>query len=280
LGFSLQSQSLTANSVSSSQQAQIWVASNGDVSITCSPGPCIPPPSSDPIIYWTSEYRTLELNGGWSYDTRNRALFANRGTRHSLGISATVPGSEVEFIYMNYRYNQYIPFTRYFTFAFNGNLGYGQAFGDTTSVPPYKNFYAGGPDSVRGFKENSLGPLDSLNNPYGGNLLVVGQAELILPIPASWQSRSRFVLFYDIGNTFSTEDIIWYEADRITQLPDDFYAFKFNNLRQSFGIAAQWLAPLGLFKFSYGIPVNEFEGGNGILPDQVENFQFTIGGAF
>ena len=280
LGFSLQSQSLTANSISSSQQAQIWVASNGDVSITCDPGPCLPPPPSAPVIFWTSEYKTLELNSGWSYDTRNRALFANRGTRHSVGLSATVPGSEVEFVYMNYRYNQYIPFTRYFTFAFNGNLGYGQAFGDTTSVPPYKNFYAGGPDSVRGFKENSLGPLDSLNNPYGGNLLVVGQVELILPIPASWQSRSRFVLFYDIGNTFSTEDIIWYEADRITQLPDDFYAFKFANLRQSFGIAAQWLAPLGLFKFSYGIPVNEFEGGNGLLPDQVENFQFTIGGAF
>jgi outer membrane protein insertion porin family len=170
----------------------------------------------------------------------------------------------------------------------NADLGYGQAYGDTTAVPPYKNFFAGGPNTVRGYKENDLGPKDSLNNPYGGNMLVAGQAELILPIPASWQSRSRFVLFYDIGNTFSTEGTIeWYDAfgqNNGTELGNDFYDFDFDELRTSVGIAAEWLAPLGLFKFSYGIPLNESNGGDfdgiRILPDETENFQFTIGGAF
>jgi outer membrane protein insertion porin family len=276
MGFSLQSQSLTANSVSSSQQAGFWVANNGDPELTCDPADC----GLGSYFIVSTEYKTLELNTGWSFDTRNRALFANRGTKHSLGLSATVPGSEVEFFYANYKYTQYFPMTRYFTLSLNGNVGYGEAFGDTTSLPPYKNFFAGGPNSVRGYKENSLGPLDDLNNPYGGNLLVTGQAELILPIPASWQSRSRFVLFYDIGNTFSNEDIVFYEADRVTPLPDDFYAFDYNALRRSVGIAAQWLAPLGLFKFSYGIPLNEFDGNSVIRGDQTENFQFTIGGAF
>jgi outer membrane protein insertion porin family len=274
LGVSVQSQSLTANQVSSAKQAFEWVKNNGDSNIEN--GLCTVGCNS----IWTTEFNTLELNSGWSYDTRNRALFASRGARHSFGASATVPGSEVEFIYMNYRYNQYIPLNRYFTFAFNGNVGYGEAFGDTTSLPPYKNFFAGGPNTVRGYKENSLGPLDTLNNPYGGNLLVVGQAELVLPIPVSWQSRSRFVLFYDIGNTFSTEDVTFYAADGFTPLPSDYYEFSFDELRQSYGIAAEWLAPLGLFKFSYGIPVNEFEGGNNLRPDETENFQFTIGGAF
>ncbi|MGI9317148.1 MAG: BamA/TamA family outer membrane protein, partial [bacterium] len=156
-----------------------------------------------------------------------------------------------------------------------------EAIGDTTSLPPYKNFFAGGPNTVRGYKENSLGPLDNFNNPYGGNMLVVGQAELILPIPRSWQSRSRFVLFYDVGNTFSTEETIdWFRADGTTPLPDDFYDFDTDGLRESYGIAVQWLAPLGLFKFSYGIPVNEYKGGRGVLEDDTERFQFTIGGAF
>ncbi len=265
-GGGFQNQTLRANSISSSQQAYDWVRDNGNASFSGSA--------------WTTEFDTYEFNMGWSLDTRNRALFASRGARHSLNVSLSIPISEVEYIYSRYRYNKYIPLNRYFTFAFNGNLGYGQAFGDTTSLPPYKNFYAGGPDTVRGYKEDSLGPLDELNNPYGGNLLVVGQAELILPIPASWQSRSRFVLFYDIGNTFSTENVVFYASDGITRLPNDFYAFDFDELRQSYGIAAQWLAPLGLFKFSYGIPVNNFQGATLLLPDQTENFQFSIGGAF
>jgi outer membrane protein insertion porin family len=282
-GFNFQASQLIANTISSSEQALEWVRQNGDSKVSCS-ADC-----DDPFSYliYSSKFKTLELAGGWSFDTRNRALFATRGSRHSLGISATVPGSEVEYVYMNYRYVQYLPFTRYFTFVLNGNIGFGQAFGDTTSVPPYKNFFAGGPDSVRGYRQSSLGPLDSLNNPYGGNLLVAGSAELILPIPASWQARSRFTLFFDIGNTFSTEGTVdWYDAGGTAgnQLPDDFYRFDFDQLRQSVGLAAEWLSPMGLFKFSYGIPLNEFKGGNfggiTLLPDDVENFQFTIGGAF
>jgi outer membrane protein insertion porin family len=276
MGFSYQIQTLTANQNSSALQAFGWVAQNGDTNFysgSCNDG-C--------TLFATTDFNTLELNTGWSYDTRNRALFASSGARHSFGASVTVPGSDVEFFYLNYRYNQYIPLNRYFTFAFNGNLGYGEAIGDTTSLPPYKNFYAGGPNTVRGYKENSLGPLDTLNNPYGGNLLVVGQAELVLPIPVSWQSRSRFVLFYDIGNTFSTEDVPFFNSDLSQQLPSDYYRFSFDDLRQSYGIAAEWLAPLGLFKFSYGIPVNEFTGNDfdNLRPDETENFQFTIGGAF
>jgi outer membrane protein insertion porin family len=239
------------------------------------------------LLIYSTKYKTLELTTGWSYDTRNRSLFATRGMRHVLGLSATIPGSEVEYAYLNYNYTQFLPLTRYFTVVLNGTLGYGQAFGDTTSIPPYKNFFAGGPDSVRGYRQTSLGPLDSLNNPYGGNLLVAGSAELILPIPAKWQSRSRFTLFFDIGNTFATEGTIdWYDAGGTAgnQLPSDFYDFDFDKLRQSVGIAAEWLAPLGLFKFSYGIPLNQFNGGTfggfRLLGDDVENFQFTIGGAF
>ena len=282
MGFNFQKSQLNANTNGSSEQALEWVRDNGDSSGKCSPS-CDDPAA---FLIFSTKYNTYELTAGWAYDTRNRSLFANRGSRHTLGLSATIPGSEVEFAYANYRYTQYVPFTRYFTFALNANLGYGQAFGDTTAIPPYKNFFAGGPNTVRGYRESSLGPLDSLNNPYGGNMLVAGSAEMILPIPAKWQSRSRFTLFFDIGNIFSTEDITWYDAGGTAgnQLPDGFYDFDFDKLRQSVGLAAEWLSPMGLFKFSYGLPLNEFEGGNfdgiRLLPDETENFQFTIGGAF
>jgi outer membrane protein insertion porin family len=282
-GLNFQGSQLDANNVSSSDQALEWVQNNGESSYSCSPT-CAP----GSTVIFSTKYRTLELTSGWSHDTRNRALFASRGSRHSFGVSATIPGSEVEFVYANYRYLQFIPVTRYFTIQLKADLGYGQAFGETTSIPPYKNFFAGGPDTVRGFRESTLGPLDSLNNPYGGNMLTTGSAELILPIPAKWQSRSRFTLFFDIGNTFSTEDsILWYDAGGSIggqTLPEDFYKFEFDKLRQSAGIAAEWLSPMGLFKFSYGVPLNEFKGGDfggiRLLPDDIERFQFKIGGAF
>ena len=282
-GFNVQSSDLSGNTFSSSAQALDWIRSNGDSSINCSTS-CNDPSA---ILIFSSKFNSYEMTAGWTYDTRNRSIFATNGAIHSLGISTTIPGSEVEYIYSNYRYTQYLPLIRYFTFELNADLGYGKALGDTSSLPPYRNFFAGGPGTVRGYADSSLGPLDSLNNPYGGNLLVAGSAEIILPIPLKWQSRSRFTLFYDIGNVFSTEDTIkWYDAGGVfgNELPNDFYNFDVNNLRQSVGLAAEWLSPLGLFSFSYGIPLNEYKGGdfNGtvILPDDTENFQFTIGGAF
>lgn len=290
LGLNFQGVQLDANTSSSSEQALEWVIKNGDQSFTCVPVSCDDSGSfpTGSLLVVSSKFNAYEIAAGWNWDTRNRALFANRGWRHSLGLAVTLPGSEVEYASLNYNYTHYLPFTRYFTFALNAEVGYSAALGDTTSVPPYKNYFAGGPNTVRTYREDTLGPLDTRNNPYGGNLLVAGSAELILPIPRKWQSRSRFTLFYDIGNVFATEGTVrWFDA-ALNPLPADFYDFDVDKLRTSVGISAEWLAPLGLFKFSYGIPLNEFDGGsfntiNGpvsLLGDEIERFQFTIGGAF
>ena len=58
------------------------------------------------------------------------------------------------------------------------------------------------------------------------------------------------------------------------------YDFDADNLKRSYGIAAQWLAPLGLFRFSYGIPLNKEDGTTRFYGDETEQFQFSIGGAF
>ena len=100
--------------------------------------------------------------------------------------------------------------------------------------------------------------------------------ELILPIPGDWASRARFSLFFDIGNVFSTSEIEFLDYDGN---PID-YGFDTGNLRRSVGLAAQWLAPLGLFRFSYAIPLNEKTATSSYLGDELERFQFTIGGAF
>ncbi len=251
----------------STTQAQQWVQNNGN------PFESV---VSEQLTLLGTKFDAIELIAGWGYDSRNRALFADRGARHRFSLGYTVPGSDVEYFTANYEGTQYVGLGRWLNMRLNLDLGYGQALGDTTSVPPFKNFFAGGPGTVRGYRESRLGPVDSFGNPYGGNLLVAGQAEVILPMPDTWRNRARFVLFYDIGNVFSTEGVDFRDP---SGNPIE-YDFDYAKLKHSVGIGAEWLAPLGIFRFSYSIPLNAFEGNSQLFEDQTERFQFTIGSAF
>jgi outer membrane protein insertion porin family len=266
LGGTWQSAELLSDSFSS-RQAQEWVRNNGSSSTNA---------VSNGLIY-TTDFDTFEFLAGWVFDSRNRALFADRGARHRLVLNTTIPGSDVEYYTINYNYQQYVPINRWATLLFNVDLGYGDALGDTTSLPPYKNYFGGGPDTVRGFRENELGPKDDFGNPYGGDTLVAGQAEMLLPMPEKWQSKARFSLFYDIGNVFSLGDVQFYDRSGLNPIE---YDFSSGELKQSFGIAAQWLAPLGMFRFSYAFPLNSQGGTTSLYGDDTERFQFSIGGAF
>jgi outer membrane protein insertion porin family len=264
-GATIQGSNLLSDSFST-LQAQEWVRNNGDTTTTAINGGFI----------YESEFTTYELVMGWIYDSRNRALFATRGARQRLTLNTTVPVSEVEYFQVNYNYQQFLPVNRWATLQFNVDLGYGAALGDTTSLPPYKNYFAGGPNTIRGFNENDLGPRDSFGRPYGGDLLVATQTELLLPMPEKWRSRARFSLFFDAGNVFSVGDVRFFNraGDPIE------YDFDLSEIKQSVGIAAQWLAPLGLFRFSYAFPLNDKEGTATEFGDDVEQFQFSVGGAF
>jgi outer membrane protein insertion porin family len=187
------------SSTNSTQQAQDWVANNGN--------PFVENVGNGAVFFGT-EFDTFELIAGWTYDSRNRALFANRGTRQQLFLSMAVPGSDVEFYQARYSFTKYFPlWSNKWTLRLNTELGIGEALGDTTALPPYKQFYGGGPQSVRGFKESYLGPRDSFGRPYGGNMLVASQLELILPLPDKWASQARASLFYDVGNVFNTGEV-------------------------------------------------------------------------
>jgi outer membrane protein assembly factor BamA len=109
-------------------------------------------------------------------------------------------------------------------------------------------------------------------------MLAAAQTELILPLPQKWQTSARASLFFDMGNTFSTDGVKYLGRD--LQTPVD-YKFKYSELKQSAGLALEWLAPsLGIFRFSYGVPLNKSSGDAVHFPDRTEGFQFTIGQSF
>ena len=268
-GGSLQSSELLAGDYSADQALQ-WGTSNGK-------SECFDLEFFD---FCKTKFNNAEITAGWVYDSRNRFMFADQGMSHRLIANASIPGSDVEYYGINYAYKQYFnipfPLVDRLTMMVKADIAFNDAYGDSIGVPPYKNFYAGGPDTVRGFKEHRLGPKDNYGNPYGGNLLISSQTELILPIPGDWANRARFSLFFDIGNVFSTSELEFFDPDGNTID----YDFDSGNLKRSYGIAAQWLAPMGLFRFSYAIPVNSREGTDRFYSDETERFQFTVGGAF
>jgi outer membrane protein insertion porin family len=280
LGVAAQRSELIATETGSAQQALDWVRNNGNpytqvgfFDTLDENGNIVPVPFN----FYGTKFNSFDLIGGWSFDTRNRAIFANRGARHSLSASYTLPGSEVEYYTVNYEGLQFVPLPLRLTLALQAQVGYGNALGDTTALPPYRQFFAGGPDTVRGFRESRLGPKDSFGNPYGGNMLTVARAEILFPTPEKFRANVRAGLFFDIGNVFSTCCVQFTGTDGVT--PVD-YKFRYDDLKQSAGISVQWLAPLGIFRFSYAIPLNA-KGQEGVMfGDEKEGFQFSIGSAF
>ena len=255
------------SSTNSTQQAQDWVGNNGSPFIQN---------LGNGVTFFGSEFDTVELIAGWSYDSRNRSIFATRGTRQQLFLSAAVPGSDVEYYQARYNFTKYFPITSKWIVRLNTELAITEALGDTTAAPPYKQFYGGGPQSVRGFKESYLGPRDSFGRPYGGNVLVASQLELIIPLPEKFASQARASIFYDVGNVFNSGEVRF--TDKLGSAVE--YKPDLDELRTSVGIGVQWMAPLGLFRFSYALPLNEYVGNDRFYGDEVERFQFSIGQAF
>jgi outer membrane protein insertion porin family len=284
VGLSAQRAELVTSEGGSADQAVDWVRSNGNARTRCVQF-VIDNDCDDQFEYnlYSSSFDTLELNLGWRYDSRNRAIFADRGARHRFNIGYTVPGSDVEYWTASYDFLQFVPIWRSVTLMFNFELAYGEALGDTSSLPPYRQYFGGGPDSVRGFRESRLGPKDNFGRPYGGNIKTIAQTELLLPMPEKWRNSARFSLFYDIGNVFSNQDVNFFGPQidpNVAPIPVE-YHFSYDELRQSAGVAVQWLAPLGVFRFSYAVPLKKFSGDTAErYGDETEGFQFSIGQAF
>jgi outer membrane protein insertion porin family len=275
-GVAFDSSQLLTNSLGSALQAQQWVLHNGHPYQRLAHDDA----TNNEYVFYGTNFKSAEFVTGWDWDTRNRTLFADRGMRQSISFSMTTPGSDVKYWVGNYTFLRYVPVWRFLTLSFLNGVDYGGPLGSTTAIPPYREFFGGGPDSVRGYRESRLGPKDNFGNPYGGNLRIVSQNEIIFPMPAKWAQTARVSAFFDIGNVFQTGNkLIFYGPTCGCEVQYHFRGF--GDLKRSVGLAVQWLAPLGLFRFSFGVPLNA-KHGDGVRTwgDETEGFQFSVGNAF
>jgi outer membrane protein insertion porin family len=297
LGANVNYDQLVVVQGSSAIQAEDWVKENGSPYHSVLTGLIYDPTTasyitSPAVDVFGTKFATGQLVAGWSYDSRNKSIFADKGMRQTLSVSSTVPVGSVRYWKANYEFIKYVPLWGQWRLSTNALFGYGAAMGSTTALPPFEDFYGGGPDSVRGYRESRLGPKDQFGNPYGGNMNVLGRLELIPPMPEKFASAARVSFFFDIGNVFNTSSnkVQFYAPPIGTSTgtaaigalgPPIDYRFSYDNLKRSVGVAVQWLAPLGLFRFSLGFPLNATPERDGVSwGDETERFQFSIGQAF
>ena len=262
--------------------------------------------NGDEFLNWT-------ITSSWSQSTLNRGRMATRGASNSVSFEVSMPGSDLEFYKLNYRGEIYFPIKGSWVARLRGELGYGDGYGDTTELPFYEHFFAGGFGSVRGFESNTLGPrstpaelyttrqpvteIDEEGNatevggpdgrefgyvgedgkllvetlrddpdPFGGNVLIEGSAELLFPLPfIKDRSKLRSAFFVDFGNVFNTKcapsQINCFDVD-------------VDELRYSVGVGVTWITGFGPMTFSLAKPLNSGP------EDEEEAFQFTLGRGF
>ncbi len=196
---------------------------------------------------------------GWSRDGRDSALIPSTGSLKQLSAEVGTPAGNMTFYRLFGQYQKYHSFSKGNILSYNGELGYGAAYG-SNPFPITKNYYVGGIGSVRGYSPGSLGrtyynSYAGLYQPTGGQSKIINNVEYTFPIPGSGVDKTLRVFgFVDGGNVYN---------ENINLV-----------LRYSYGLGLSFISPLGPLKFSYGIPIKS-------LPtDNVQRLQFQVGTAF
>ena len=239
----------------------------------------------------------FDLSVGFSYDTRNRTVFATSGALNRLTAEVSVPGGDLPYYKLGYGLEYFRPITDRYTFSTTIRIDGGRGYGDFESLPFFKRYFAGGVRTLRGYRTGRLGPKDLVEvaerdeegnlidvegnrrfdddgvlidgsaeqafviderSGRGGDFRTLGTVEVVFPPPfVEEPGATRFSLFTDFGNVYR-----------------DVNDFDVEEFRGSYGAAFVWLSPVGPLTFSLAYPYNDRAG------DSTQQFQFTIGSIF
>ena len=212
----------------------------------------------DYVTRFGATSNTLLTTAGWMKDGRDSLLVTTKGVYRRAVLELSLPGSTATYVKATYQHQHFFPLDRKFTLALNGEVGLAKSYGNK-DLPFFKNFYAGGIGSVRGFDSSSLGPRDPANGEsLGGDKRLIGNAELLFPVPGMGRDTSmRLSAFVDAGNVWGYDN-----------------KFSLGSLRYSAGVALAWNSPMGPLKFSLANPFNKK------AEDKIQRLQFQMGSVF
>ena len=215
------------------------------------------PPEYRSFIDRYPDNLNFNLSTGFSKDTRDSIFFPRRGSFRRISAELAIPGSDLEYYKVSLRGSWYRQLVGRLILNARGEIGYGDGYGDLEELPFFKNYYAGGSRSVRGFEARSLGPVsaDSAADPLGGGIRTIAGIEMYFPIFGLLEDNDkRLSLFMDSGQVFASSS-----------------DFDFGEIRLSVGAGFHWFSPVGPISFTVAQPLNDEPG------DDVKRIQFTLG---
>jgi outer membrane protein insertion porin family len=217
-----------------------------------------PPRYQEFVQEFGESTNTFRVNTSFSRDSRDSLTWPMHGWLNEIGVEVGLPPGDLTYYRLTYQSQYFYTPERisFLTLMLNGELGYADGY-QNKPLPFFKNFYAGGVGSIRGFAVASLGPKDINGDVLGGNRRFIGNMEMLFPMPGYKEKNVRLAGFVDGGNVWGPDDFIRWEDVRI-----------------SVGIAVSWDSPVGPLRFSFANPVKKRPG------DQIERFQFQLGKIF
>ena len=210
------------------------------------------------VTQYGARANTLLTTIGWQKDGRDSLLVTTKGVFRRAVLEIALPGSTATYVRGSYQHQQFFPLNPKLTLALNGEVAIAKPYGKK-DLPFFKNYYAGGIGSVRGYDSSSLGARDpATGEALGGDKRLVGNAELLFPVPGMGRDNSmRLSGFIDAGNVWGYDN-----------------KFSLGSLRYSAGVALAWNSPMGPLKFSFATPLNKKPD------DKVQRLQFQMGSVF
>ena len=205
----------------------------------------------------TANKDEFKLNVNWNESTLNSYLYPTEGSSNDFAVGISLPLGDYRYYNLSANHSSYTPINENVTLKLTGNFDLGKGYSGK-ELPFYKRYFGGGSGSVRGFGNKTLGPLYPNGKAKGGELSLLGSANLITPAFFFDNNENmRLSAFIDAGNIYEKSS-----------------SLKLGDLRMSAGLGFAYLSPIGSIGFYIATPIMKKSG------DTIEDFGFSLGTGF
>ncbi|MFL2508678.1 MAG: outer membrane protein assembly factor BamA [Candidatus Pseudothioglobus sp.] len=199
----------------------------------------------------------FKVNASWNRNTLNDYLYPTSGVNNSISASVSIPPGDYKYFNINAEHKSYRPLNETVTMKLTGSVSLSKGYSDK-ELPFYKRHFGGGSGSVRGFGNKTLGPLYPNGKAKGGEIALLGSANLITPaFFFDNNEKMRMSAFIDAGNIFEKSSNI-----------------ELGDIRMSTGVGFAYLSPIGSIGAFISTPILKKDG------DVIEDFGFSLGTGF
>jgi outer membrane protein insertion porin family len=195
---------------------------------------------------------TSMVQGAITRDSRDSITATTKGGSSSIGVDVAGIGGDNHYVKTVGSTTYFHPIWFEHIISGRAEVGYGFGMGDN-ELPVFERFYLGGPNSIRGFKNRRISPVDSTGLRIGGTTELLGNVEYLVPLPFNIRAAG----FFDVGNVYGFKT-----------------KFDPTDLREAVGAGLRWLSPFGPIRIDYGINVDRRKG------EDFGAFHFSVGSPF